>query len=146
MTLENLARVGRLMPHSTTRTEVGKLLAGAARSLKDARHAANSDATRLVLAYTAIMEAAQAAMFANGYRPSKSEGGHHMTMVQSLVHTIGLDMVRMRVLDAIRHKRNVIDYTGEDAEPSDMREAIAAAEALLDDVKAWLAENHPELS
>lgn len=89
MTLENLARIGRLQAHAATREEIAKLLAGAARSLKDAGYTANSDATRLTLAYTAVMESAQAALFANGYRPSKSEGGHHVTMVQSLVHTIG---------------------------------------------------------
>ena len=95
MTLENLARIGRLLPHAPTREEIGKLLTGAARSLKDAGNTSNSNASRLTLAYTAIMESAQAALFANGYRPSKSEGGHHMTMIQSLVHTIGLEPARM---------------------------------------------------
>ena len=146
MTLENLARIGRLQAHAATRGEIAKLLAGAACSLKDAGNTANSHATRLTLAYTAIMEAAQAALFANGYRPSKSEGGHHMTMVQSLVHSIGIEPARMRVLDTIRHKRNVVDYSGEDVEPSDAREAVAVAKALLADVKAWLKKNHPELS
>lgn len=146
MTLENLARIGRLQAHAATRGEIAKLLAGATRSLKDAGNTANSHATRLTLAYTAIMEAAQAALFANGYRPSKSEGGHHMTMVQSLVHSIGIEPARMRVLDTIRHKRNVVDYSGEDVEPSDAREAVAVAKALLADVKAWLKKNHPELS
>lgn len=146
MTLENLARIGRLQTHAATRGEIAKLLAGAARSLKDAGNTANSDATRLTLAYTAIMEGAQAALFANGYRPSKSEGGHHMTMVQSLVHTIGIEPARMRVLDTIRHKRNVVDYSGEDVEPSDAREAVVAAKALLVDVKAWLAKSHPEFA
>lgn len=146
MTLENLAGVGRLLPHAPTREEIGKLLKGAARSLKDAGNTFNSNASRLTLAYTAIMEAAQVALFANGYRPSKSEGGHHMAMVQSLVHTIGIEPARMRVLDSIRHKRNVIDYSGEDVEPSEVREALAAAKALLTDVKAWLAKHHPELA
>lgn len=146
MTLENLARIGSLQPHAATREEILKLLAGAARSLKDAGNSANSDATRLTLAYTAIMEAALVALFANGFRPSKSAGGHHMTMVQSLVLTISIEPARMRVLDTIRHKRNVVDYSGEDVEPSDSREAVAAAKALLADVKAWLAKNHSELS
>jgi uncharacterized protein (UPF0332 family) len=143
MTLENLSRIGRLQRHAPTPEEIERLLRGAERSLKDAGLEANSNASRLALAYTAIMEAAQAALMANGYRPSRSEGGHHMTMVQSLVHTIGMDAGRMRVLDAIRHKRNSIDYSGEDAEPSEVREAISAAKALLDDVKAWISA-HPE--
>ena len=146
MTLENLAKIGKLQAHAPTREEVGKLLNGAARSLKDAGNTSNANASRLVLAYTAIMEAAQVALFANGYRTSKSESGHHMTMVQSLVHSIGIEPARMRVLDTVRHKRNAVDYTGEDAEPSDVREAVAAATALLADVNAWLAKHHPELS
>jgi uncharacterized protein (UPF0332 family) len=146
MTLENLARIGRLLPHAPTRQEIRKLLAGAARSLKDAGNASNSNASRLTLAYTAIMESAQAALFANGYRPSKNQGGHHVTMIQSLVHTIGLDPTRMRVLDTIRHKRNVVDYSGEDVEASDVREALAAAKVLLVDVKAWMEKRHPEFA
>jgi hypothetical protein len=145
VSLENLARIGRILPHTITRDEMRKLLAGAARSLKDAGNASVSNAGRLTCAYTAIMEAAQAALMANGFRPSKSEGGHHMTMVQSLVLTIGLDPVRMQVLDAIRHKRNVIDYSGEDAEPSEARDAVAAARALLDDVTGWLRRNRSDL-
>lgn len=145
MTLENLAGIGRLLPHAPTREEIHKLLHGAARSLKDAGNTSVSNASRLTLACTAIMEAAQVALFANGYRPSKSEGSHHMTMLQSLVHTIGMEPARMRVLDSIRHKRNVNDYSGEEVEPSEVREAVAAAKSLLADVKAWLARNHPEL-
>lgn len=146
MSLENLARIGRLQRHTATGEEIGKLLKGAARSLKDAENTGLSNASRFTLAYTAIMEAALAALFANGYRPSKSEGGHHMTMVQALVHTIDLDPQRMRVLDAHRHKRNVIEYSGDDADPSEARNAVAAANALLNDVKAWIAKNHPELA
>lgn len=146
MSLENLARIGRLQPHAATREEIGRLLTGAARTLKDAGNTSLSATSRLALAYTAIMESAQAALFANGYRPSTSEGGHHMTMIQSLVHSINLDPARMRVLDAIRRKRNVVDYSGEDVEPSDVREAVAAAKTLLADVKTWLAKNHSDLA
>lgn len=145
MSLENLVRLGRLRPHATERVEIGKLLRGAERSLKDAENESVSNAGRFTSAYTAIMETAQVAMFANGYRPSTSQGGHHMTLVQALVHTIGLLPARMQVLDTHRRKRNVIDYSGEDAEPSEVREIVAAARALHADVKAWLASNHPEL-
>jgi uncharacterized protein (UPF0332 family) len=146
MSLENLLRIGRLRTHTADRQEIVKLLKGAARNLKDAENTTNSNAVRFTCAYTAIMQASQAAMFANGYRPNTSEGGHHMTMVQALVHTIGLDPVRMQVLDAHRRKRNVIDYSGDDAEPSEAQAAITAAKALLKDVKAWLVASHPELA
>jgi len=144
MSLENLARIGRLKAHAPTRTEIVKLLVAAARNLRDASHTENSTSNRYTCAYTAIMQAAQAALFANGYRPSTSESGHHMTMVQSLVHSIGLDPRRMQVLDALRRKRNVIDYIGDEPEASEVIEAIAAATQLLDDLRTWLANCHPE--
>lgn len=143
--LENLARIGRLQPHTTDRREIAKLLEASGRHLEDARNTGLSNGSRLTCAYTAIMQAAQAALFANGYRPSTSAGGHHMTMVQALVHTIGLDGARMQALDTIRRKRNVIDYTGDEAEPSEVEDAIVAGEALLGDVRAWLTENRPQL-
>lgn len=145
MSLENLLRIGRIRPHTIDRREIGKLLNGAARNLKDAGNPDNSNAGRFICAYTAVMQISQAALFANGYRPNTNEGGHHATMVQALVHTIGLDPARVQVLDAHRRKRNVIDYSGDDAEPSEVRDAIAAAQALLKDMKAWLEKNHPEL-
>lgn len=145
MSLENLLRIGRLHTHTTDRREIGKLLAGAERNLRDAGNIEVSNSTRFTLAYTAIMQSAQVALFANGYRPSTS-GGHHMTMVQALVHSIGLEPTRMQVLDTHRRKRNVIDYSGEDAEPSEAEAAVSAARALLKDVKAWLKTHHPELA
>jgi hypothetical protein len=89
------------------------------------------------------MEAAQVALFANGYRPSESEGGRHMTMVQSLVHTIGVEPTRMRVLDSIRHTCNAIDYSGEDVVPSELREALSAAKALLVDARWYRKPEMP---
>lgn len=69
-----------------------------------------------------------------------------MTMVQALVHAIGLEPARMQVLDRHRHKRNAIDYTGEDVEESQLQSALAAARTLVADVKAWLSRNRPELT
>lgn len=144
--LDNLVRMGRLMAHTPTPDEVRKLVSGAERCLRDAESTSISSAARFTLAYTAIMESAQAALFANGYRPSKSEGGHHMTMVQALVITIGLDSKRMQVLDTFRRKRNVIDYSGEDADPTEVRDVIAAARRLLSDVKEWIGRHRADLA
>src|SRR5688500_12691284 len=98
MTLENLAGIGKLKAHVATRDEVANLLAAAERNLRDAALSQISDGTRYTCAYTAIVQSAQAALFANGWRPSTSEPGHHMTMVQALVHTIGIDRSRIPVL------------------------------------------------
>lgn len=85
MSLENLARIGRLKAHAPVRGDIVKLLNAAARNLRDAANRDISNANRYTCAYTAIMQCAQVALFANGFRPSTSESGHHMTMVQSLV-------------------------------------------------------------
>jgi len=146
MSLANLLKMGRLKAHTTDRIEIGKLLTAAARNLRDAAIESASGSARYTCAYTAIMQASQAAMFANGYRPNTSEGGHHMTLVQGLVHTINLGAGRMQVLDTLRRKRNVIDYSGDEPDPSEVREAIAAATRLLDDVTTWLKKVHPELA
>lgn len=146
MTLENLARIGRLKALAPVRGDIVKLLNAAARNLRDAAHTANSNANRYTCAYTAIMQCAQAALYANGFRPSTSESGHHMTMVQSLVHSIGLEARRMQVLDALRRKRNVIDYVGDEPEAAEVEQAIAAATELFTDVRAWLTSQHPELA
>lgn len=146
MSLVNLLKMGRLKPHTTDRTEIGKLLAASARNLRDAALEQNSGSARFTCAYTAIMQASQAAMFANGFRPNLSEGGHHMTLVQALVHTVNIKAGRMQVLDTLRRKRNVIDYSGDEPDPSEVREAIAAATCLLDDLTTWLKKTHPELA
>lgn len=146
MSLENLAKIGRLLPHTATRGEIAKLLKGATRSLKDADNTSISAAARFTLACTAIMEASLAALYANGYRTSKSEGGHHVTMIQALVHTMGIQPARMQVLDRHRHARNAIEYSGDDVEESQLQSALAAARALLADVRAWIAKNRPELA
>ena len=54
-----------------------------------------------------------AALQANGYRTLTSKPGHHMTMLQSLPLTVGLDSDMMIVLDALRKQRNIADYTGD---------------------------------
>ena len=66
--------------------------------------------------------------------------------VQSLVHSIGLDPARMRVLDTIRHKRNGIDYIGEEPEPAEVDAARQAASALLADLRAWVAAHRKDLA
>jgi hypothetical protein len=49
------------------------------------------------------------------------------------------------VLDTLRRKRNVSDYTGEDIDDSSARHCIAEADRLLKDVAAWLRANRPKL-
>ena len=91
------------------------------------------------------MQAALAALMAHGYRPDTNRPGHHATMVQALTLTIGLASARITVLDTLRRKRNLSDYTGEDIDDSSVEHCIIEADLLLRDVTAWLKAHRPQL-
>jgi len=145
MTLRNLLKIGQLESHETNTEQVGRLLDTSRRCLGDARQTAITPETRLDAAYRAITQLCMVALWANGYRPSKSRPGHHQTMIQSLVHSVGLDRDQVLLLNTFRVKRNAIDYTGEDVDEASVEECIEAAERLRHFVTEWLADNKQEL-
>jgi len=145
MSLENLARVGKLKPHSPTRQEIARLVASAHRNLRDARVAGVSAETRFDVAYKAVMQCGLAALMANGFRPSTSEPGHHATVIQSLTITIALPNERCIVLDKLRRLRNLSDYSGVDISEQEAASCIRSAESLLVSFGAWLRINRSEL-
>ena len=148
MTLENLRnleKTGQLKSHVTSREEMQRLLEAARRNLSDAGVDLISCETRFDSAYKAIMQLALAAMMANGFRPDTGRPGHHMTVIQSLPQTIGLPNGKMAVLDVLRRKRNLTDYSGGWIEETSMEQCISEAKDLLQDVEAWLREHKPEL-
>lgn len=145
MTLENLLKIGQLKSHVTDAIEIGRLLEAARRNLADANVREISSETRLDTADKAIMQAALVALMANGYRPDTNRPGHQMTVLQSLPTTIGLPANRIVVLDALRRKRNLSDYMGEDIDEVSADNCIHEAEQLLSEVVVWLKENRPDL-
>ena len=146
MSLQNLHKIGQLAEHETDATRVRRLQDSAERSIADARQGSISPETRLDAAYRAITQLSLIALWANGFRPTRSKPGHHQTIIQSLVHTIDVDRDEMLLLDTFRIKRNAIDYTGEDVDEVSVHECIAAAERLMSRVTEWLADNKPELT
>jgi hypothetical protein len=68
-----------------------------------------------------------------------------MTVIQSLPQTIDLPTGRMAVLDVLRRKRNLTDYSGGWIDETSMEQCISEARDLLRDVEAWLKEQRPEL-
>lgn len=145
MTLDNLVQIGKLKPHKTTREEIVRLLAAVRRNLKDAHLAAISPVSRFDIAYKAIMQCALVAVMANGFRPSTSEPGHHATIIQSLPKTVGLPNERIVVLDQLRKKRNLSDYTGADIAEEEAAACVRAAEDLASTVEKWLRANRTDL-
>lgn len=146
MTLENLLKIGQLKSHATDAAEIQRLLDAARRNLADAHVEAISPETRFDAAYKAIMQAALVALMANGFRTDTNRPGQHMTVLQSLPKTLGLPGERMLILDTLRRKRNLSDYTGEDIDDVSAQNCIREAEQLLREVDVWLKKNAPSLT
>lgn len=145
VSLQNLAKINKLEPHDTNREQVAQLLKSVSRALADAAVENISLETRFDVAYKAVMQLCMAALWSNGYRPSRSSPGHHQTMIQSLVHSMSVDNDEMRLLDTFRVKRNVIDYTGDLVDEGSVRECLEAARRLRRHFDAWLLEHRPDL-
>jgi len=144
MSLDNL--VGKTLETIEPDASVIKrLFSSAERNIADAHVMEISSENRFDAAYKAIMQLSNAALQSNGYRTLTSKPGHHMTMIQVLSQTIGLDKQTVIVLDALRKQRNVADYSGDIVPASAVDECVKHAENLLHDVNAWLKENKPEL-
>ena len=146
MNLQNLLKIGQLEEHETNAEQVRRMLDSAERGIADARQKSISPETRLDAAYRAITQLCLVALLANDCRPAKSKPGHHQTMIQSLVHSIGLDRDQMLLLDTFRVKRNAIDYTGDDVDEASVDECIEAADNLFRHVTQWITNSKPELT
>jgi uncharacterized protein (UPF0332 family) len=144
MSLDNLVGISleKLEPNSTS---IARLLAAARRNITDATIMAVSTENRFDAAYKAIMQLANASLQANGFRTLTSRPGHHMTMIQVLDQTLGLEKETVIILDALRKQRNVADYSGDIITESAARDCLMHAENLLQNVSHWLKANRPEL-
>lgn len=144
MGLDNLIGIS-LEPITPDATRIQRLLSAAQRNIQDAQVVEISAENRFDAAYKAIMQLANAALQANGFRTLTSKPGHHMTMIQTLGQSIGLDRSTVIVLDALRKQRNVADYSGDIVPDTALTECIARAGELQAEVKRWLQNNKPEL-
>ena len=130
MTLDNL--IGKLLEQiNPDPVAIQRLLDAAQRNITDAELVALSNENRFDAAYKAIMQLSNAALQAAGFRTLTSKPGHHQTMLQSLVKTVGIDTDRLIVLDALRKQRNVADYSGDVIPESTVKDCILQAEKLL---------------
>ncbi len=144
MTLSNLVGI------SIERVEsdpimIQRLLFAANACLNDVAIEGLSNETRFDVAYKAVMQLANAALQSNGYRTLTSKPGHHMTMIQSLSQTIGLERSVVIELDSLRKQRNVADYSGELVTNQACEACIKLANILFEKVNHWISKNHPQL-
>jgi hypothetical protein len=137
MTLDNL--IGKLLERiEPDQYAIQRLVEAAQRNIRDAQLEGLSNETRFDTGYKAIMQLANAALQASGFRTLTSKPGHHQTLIQSLVKTIGIEKDRMIVLDALRKQRNVTDYSGDLVEDAAVKECLEQAQDLLVLTIAWL--------
>ena len=106
MTLTNLLAIQRLQAFNATAPGVQRLLAAATRNLLDAKLAQLSAENRFDAAYKCIMQCAMLGLWAQGYRTSTSQPGHHQTALQALPLTMGLPNDIVIVLDALRKRKH----------------------------------------
>jgi hypothetical protein len=139
VSLANLLRIGQLKEHPADAWEIARLLLAAERGIADARVQSISPETRFDAAYRSIMQTGLAALIGRGYRPDTNRPGHHATIIQTLTLTLGIDARRVAVLDTLRRKRNLVDYTGEDIDEGSVAACIESAAQLLHEAKAHLA-------
>lgn len=145
MTLQNLLAIHRLQEFTPEPSGVLKLLQAAKRNLADAKVTALSADNRFDAAYKTIMQCAMLGLWANGYRTSTSQPGHHLTAIQSLPLTMQIPADTVIVLDALRKQRNINDYEGDPIADSALITCLEEAEKLLLHTREWLKKHHPEL-
>jgi hypothetical protein len=144
MSLKQWQDSGWLRPHATNPEEIGNLLAIVDRDLQDAQGGISPD-WRFGIAYNAALKLCTILLYAEGYRPERTL--QHYRTIQSLPIILGPERRKdAEYLDACRTKRNRVeyDYVG-GASDDDVRELLAFAEELRDQVLKWLRARHPAL-
>lgn len=144
MTLENLLAIHRLQRFEVDAADIQRLIVAAARNLQDGRLNELSTENRFDAAYKAIMQCAMLGLWANGYRVSTNQPGHHQTAIQALPKSMGVAQDTVIVLDALRKRRNLSDYEGDSVSQAILDECLIQAESLLDHTRSWLRKAHPE--
>lgn len=145
MSLQNLLAIGRLQAHQPDAAGIAKLLQAARRNLADAGIAQVSPDNRFDAAYKCTMQCAMLGLWANGYRTSTSQPGHHQPAIQSLGLTMGVSQPNIIVLDALRRQRNVSDYEGDPISTATLQACIDQAAQLLAHTDNWLRVHRAHL-
>ncbi len=133
-----------IVAHEPNVQEIADLFAVVDRDLEDAAVPRLSADWRLGITYNAALQLATLALMAEGYRPGRERS--HERAILSLRNTIGLEAKRVTLLDAVRRKRNQINYehagSTSTAEASELYEVVTK---LRGDVVRWMKKKHPRL-
>ena len=110
MAIDDLLRSGRIRRERISPAEVREALALADRDLRVARKLIGEDLDwGFTVAYSAVLQAARAFMFAKGYRPATAEG--HKNTFAFLAAALGPEQEDLvGYFDRMRNKRNQAVY------------------------------------
>lgn len=144
MTLSDWLANRWIVPHEPSVDDIDDLFAVIDRDLEDAAVSRLSEDWRLGIAYNAALQLATLALAAEGYRPGRDRA--HERAILSLRFTLRADARTVDLIDAVRRKRNLINYeragTTSAAEADEFYEVAVALRA---DVVRWLKANHRAL-
>jgi hypothetical protein len=133
-----------IVAHEPTVEEISDLFAVVDRDLADAVIPRLSADWRLGITYNAALQLATLALAAEGFRPGRDRA--HERAILSLRDTAGIDASTVDLLDAVRRKRNQINYehagATSAAEAEQLHKGVAG---LRGDVVLWLKTRHPAL-
>jgi len=105
--LDNLVKIKTLKTESPDQGEFERIINSAKRCLNDVEVDGLSDEGKFSSAYTAAHLLSLAAMRWHGYRSN-----NRYQVFQCLIHTIGFDGAKCRMLTKCHNLRNVAEYEG----------------------------------
>ena len=133
-----------IVAHEPSAEEIADLFAVIDRDLEDASVPRLSEDWRLGIAYNAALQLATLALAADGYRPARERA--HERAILSLKFTLGADAKTVDLIDAVRRKRNQINYERAGAtSAAEADEFYEVAVALRAAVVHWLRKKHRSL-
>lgn len=130
-----------IVAHTPTMEEISDLFAVVDRDLQDAALPRLTPDWQLGITYNAALQLATMALAAAGYRPSRERA--HERAILSLRFTVGTAGDTVDLLDAVRRRRNQINYeragTTSAAEAAELHQVVTA---LREQVVRWLRKHH----
>ena len=135
MNLEELERRGKIKRYQARPRQIRSLLLIARRDLVAAERNLAEDADwSYNMSYNALLQAARALLFSQGYRPRGTD--QHRTVVRFATVSLGEAYVReMALFDQMRRKRNRLIYeTVGLVSRQEAQQALAFAQRLVEDI------------
>ena len=144
MSLDEWLKNSWVVRHQTSPQEIANLLALSDRDIHDCRAEGLSPDWKMNIAYNAALQAATAALAANGYRVSRDS--HHFRIIQSLRWTINPDESIIIQFELFRKKRNIVGYEqAGTVSRQEAEEMLILAKEIRDQVTWWIKANHKDL-